>query len=120
LSWASQIPAPPPGFRLCRLDAIQDGDCLEVHYGAGDKALSLVVMRSAGRAWAYLNVCPHFSLPLNAQPNSFLIADERQVMCAYHCAIFKFEDGLCVEGPAVGMSLDAVAVRIEGGDVVVA
>lgn len=120
MSWASQKPAPAPGLRLCRLDAIQDGDCLEIQYGVGEDALSLVVMRSAGRAWAYLNVCPHFSLPLNAQPNSFLIAGERQVMCAYHCAIFKFEDGMCVEGPALGMSLDAVAVRIVDGDVVVA
>lgn len=77
-------------------------------------------MRGAGRVWAYVNVCPHFSLPLNSQPNTFLIVGERQVMCAYHCAVFNFADGLCIEGPAEGLSLDAVPVNLVDGDVLVA
>jgi nitrite reductase/ring-hydroxylating ferredoxin subunit len=98
---------------LCNLDAVPDGDCLEVVHG--DQ--SIVVMRSAERVWAYRNVCPHFSLPLNAQPNEFLVVGERRVMCAFHCAVFRFEDGLCIEGPAVGLSLDPVPVEIVGREV---
>jgi nitrite reductase/ring-hydroxylating ferredoxin subunit len=98
---------------LCSLDAVPDNDCLEVVRGDA----SFVVMRSAGRVWAYRNVCPHFSLPLNAQPNEFLVVGERRLMCAFHCAIFRFEDGLCIEGPAEGLSLDPVAVEIVAGEV---
>ena len=98
---------------LCSLDAVPDGDCLEVVHGER----SIVVMRSAGRVWAYRNVCPHFSLPLNAQPNEFLIIGERRVMCAFHCAVFRFDDGLCIEGPAEGLRLDPVPVEIVGSEV---
>ena len=111
--------AAPAGLHLCRLEAVGDGDCLEVRSDA-EPAPSIVVMRSAGRAWAYVNVSPHFSLPLNSEPGRFLIAGDRLVMCAYHCAVFRFDDGLCIEGPAEGLRLDAVAVKIEDGDVVVA
>ena len=120
MNWSAHKDAPPPGSRLCRLDDIRDGDCLEIRRGTGPDVLSLVVMRSAGHAWAYVNVCPHFSLPLNSQPNSFLVTGERRVMCAYHCALFRFEDGLCIEGPAEGLSLDAVPVAIVDGEVLVA
>jgi nitrite reductase/ring-hydroxylating ferredoxin subunit len=98
---------------LCRFDAVPDGDCLEVMHGGK----SIVLMRSADRVWAYLNVCPHFSLPLNAQSSEFLVIGARQVMCAYHCAVFRFEDGVCIEGPAVGLGLDAVPIEIVDGEV---
>lgn len=98
---------------LCSFDAVPDNDCLEVVRGDA----SFVVMRSAGQVWAYRNVCPHFHLPLNAQPNEFLVVGERRLMCAFHCAIFRFEDGLCIEGPAEGLSLDPVGVEIVAGEV---
>lgn len=99
---------------LCRLDAIPDGDCIEVHHGQQ----SLLVARSGESVWAYVNLCPHFSLPLNSQPNEFLVVGERQVMCAYHCAIFRLEDGRCVEGPAEGRGLDPVPIEVVAGCVV--
>jgi nitrite reductase/ring-hydroxylating ferredoxin subunit len=87
---------------------------MEVHR----EGRSLMVARSGEQAWAYVNVCPHFSLPLNSQPNEFLVVGERRVMCAYHCAIFRFEDGRCIEGPAEGLSLDSIAIEVVCGDVV--
>ena len=98
---------------LCRLDAVPDGDCLEVVHGGR----SIVLMRSAGHVWAYANVCPHFSLPLNAQPNEFLVIGARQVMCAYHCAVYRFEDGVCIDGPAVGLRLDALPIEVVDGEI---
>lgn len=99
---------------LCRLGEIPDGDCIEVH--VDDR--SLMVARSGEQVWAYVNVCPHFSLPLNSQPNEFLVVGERRVMCAYHCAIFRFDDGHCIEGPAEGLGLEPVAVDVVDGEVV--
>jgi nitrite reductase/ring-hydroxylating ferredoxin subunit len=105
---------------LCRLDAIPDNDCLEVAARPTDPTLRIVVMRSGFTAWAYRNSCPHFSLPLNAQNGRFLIVGSARLMCAYHCAVFRFEDGFCVEGPAVGMRLDNVPVTVVEGEVRVA
>jgi nitrite reductase/ring-hydroxylating ferredoxin subunit len=102
-----------PGTALCRLEDIPDGDCVELRAGPR----SLVVMRSGAQAWAYVNVCPHFSLPLNSQPGDFLVVGERRVMCAFHCAIFRFEDGVCIEGPAEGRALERVPVSVVDGEV---
>jgi nitrite reductase/ring-hydroxylating ferredoxin subunit len=34
-------------------------------------------------------------------------------MCAHHSALFRFEDGKCIDGPCKGASLDAVQVVID-------
>jgi nitrite reductase/ring-hydroxylating ferredoxin subunit len=39
------------------------------------------------------------------------------LMCAHHSAMFRFEDGLCIDGPCQGAALMAVAIRIEHGQV---
>jgi nitrite reductase/ring-hydroxylating ferredoxin subunit len=105
---------PQVGRALCRLEDVPDGDCWEVR----DSGRSIVIARSGDRAWAYVNVCPHFSLPLNSEPNVFLIDGERRIMCAFHCAIFRFEDGLCIEGPAEGLRLEPVHIDVVDGEVV--
>lgn len=109
-----------PGKLLCRLDSIEDGGCTEVpSIGTGD-GLRVIVVRKAQTAWAYVNRCPHFSLPLNAAPDRFLTFAPHRLMCAYHCAVFRFEDGVCIEGPAQGMRLDAIPVTVVDGDVIAA
>jgi nitrite reductase/ring-hydroxylating ferredoxin subunit len=35
------------------------------------------------------------------------------VMCAHHSALFRFEDGHCIEGPCAGASLDAIRVGVD-------
>jgi nitrite reductase/ring-hydroxylating ferredoxin subunit len=109
-----------PGRLLCRLDSIEDGGCTELRCGEAEEDLRVIVVRKAGMAWAYINRCPHFSLPLNAVPNRFLTFPPHRLMCAYHCAVFRFEDGVCIEGPAQGMRLDAIPVTVVGGDVIAA
>ncbi len=59
-----------------------------------------------------VNRCPHFSLPLDFEPGEFSTYDGRILMCAHHSAMFRFEDGVCVEGPCAGHRLDPVEVRI--------
>ncbi len=117
-SWREHPNAPAPGTALCEVDAIPDGSGLEVSYGEGFRKLRLIALRDGAAVWVYVNSCPHFSLPLNSKPQTFLISSRNQVMCAFHCAIFRFEDGVCVDGPAVGLGLEAVPVEIVGGNVI--
>ncbi|MEQ1579896.1 MAG: Rieske 2Fe-2S domain-containing protein [Steroidobacteraceae bacterium] len=118
-SWRDHPNAPAQGSVLCAVEDIPQGSGHEVMYGEGIKKLRVVAFRDGETVWAYVNSCPHFSLPLNAKPQTFLISEHNQVMCAFHCAIFRFEDGSCIDGPAVGMGLEAVPIRIENGQVVI-
>jgi nitrite reductase/ring-hydroxylating ferredoxin subunit len=39
------------------------------------------------------------------------------MMCAHHSALFRFEDGHCIEGPCEGARLTAVGIRVVDGEV---
>jgi len=120
MTWHTHRHAPAPGQRLCALENVPDGVCTELRYGAGEDAFTMLLYRSGLAVKAYVNCCPHFSLPLNSRPGEFLVLGGGRIMCAYHCAIFRLRDGYCVEGPAVGMSLDSVPIEIRDGHIFMA
>jgi nitrite reductase/ring-hydroxylating ferredoxin subunit len=105
---------------LCALDDVPDGGARCVgdspEAGPGDggcgDACGVIVLRRRDDAWAYRNVCPHFSIPLNFEPDTFWTYDAQWLMCAHHSAMFRFEDGRCIDGPCEGAALTAVPVRI--------
>ena len=120
MSWQSHRGAPSPGQRLCPLDSIPDGGCSELRESPQDGAFSLLLYRRGAQVKAYVNCCPHFSLPLNSRPNEFLLLAEERIMCAYHCAVFRLQDGHCIDGPAEGMALDEVPVEIRDDHIYIA
>ncbi|MEZ5668352.1 MAG: Rieske 2Fe-2S domain-containing protein [Alphaproteobacteria bacterium] len=117
--WHDRPHAPAPGTALCRLDDIADPGVKEVRFGTGRDAFSLIVVRSAGAVGAFLNICPHFQLPLNApaRPDRFLTADGSRLKCAHHLGLFDPVSGVCVDGPPLGDRLVAVPVVVDGGSV---
>jgi nitrite reductase/ring-hydroxylating ferredoxin subunit len=114
VSWREHRFAPAPGTVLCRLEEVPDGACKELRFGPGEDSFDLLLYRRGGEVRAYVNCCPHFSLPLNAQPGEFLLLRNSQIMCAYHCAVFRLEDGHCIAGPAEGLGLEPVPVQLDG------
>jgi nitrite reductase/ring-hydroxylating ferredoxin subunit len=106
---------PPLLKLLCALDDIPDGSAVEAAGAPG-----VVIVRRGDEAWAYRNVCPHFSIPLNYEPDTFWTYDSELLMCAHHSAMFRFEDGKCVDGPCQGAALTPVAICIESGKIFVA
>jgi nitrite reductase/ring-hydroxylating ferredoxin subunit len=114
MSWRGHRFAPAPGTLLCQIEAVPDGACKELRFGDGDDSFNLLLYRRGGDVRAYVNCCPHFSLPLNAQPGEFLLLPHSEIMCAYHCAVFRLEDGHCIAGPAEGMGLEPVPVQLDG------
>ncbi|HUL66744.1 MAG TPA: Rieske 2Fe-2S domain-containing protein [Burkholderiaceae bacterium] len=81
---------------------------------------NVILLRRGAEVWAYVNRCPHFSQPLDFEPGEFATYDGRILMCAHHSAMFRFEDGFCVDGPCAGHRLDPVEVRVAGAIVHVA
>jgi nitrite reductase/ring-hydroxylating ferredoxin subunit len=102
------------------VNRVDDGACKELRFGDGDGMLSLLLYRRSVEIHAYVNSCPHFSLPLNARPDSFLLMAGARIMCAWHCAVFGLEDGRCLEGPAQGMALESVPVTVRDGGIFLA
>jgi len=104
---------------LCAVDDIPPGAGRVFAFGEGKDARGVVVLReSAGDAvTAYVNLCPHFWIPLHVHATPTTFRDH--VLCATHYAAFRFSDGLCVEGPCEGSSLGAVPFEIRDGRVAV-
>lgn len=117
--WRRRPNAPGPGTRLCALEQIPDGSGREFKFGEGADQFRMVVFRTGPSAWGYVNVCPHFWLPLNILPDKFLISGPGRVMCSHHSATYRFEDGFCIDGPVKGGHLDPVPVEVVGNSVMI-
>jgi nitrite reductase/ring-hydroxylating ferredoxin subunit len=112
MGWREHRYAPASGTLLCRVDSVADGACKELRFGDGEGMLSLLLYRRGVEVHGYVNSCPHFSLPLNARPGKFLLLKGARLMCAWHCAVFRLDDGHCIEGPAEGLGLEPVPVTV--------
>ena len=102
---------------LCALETLPDGGCIELSCGAEEGAPTLLLYRSGPEVKAFINCCPHFSLPLNSRPGEFLLMSEGRIMCAHHCAVFRLQDGQCVDGPAGSTVLETVRVEVRDGQI---
>lgn len=107
------------GTRLCRLDDIAEGATRGFELGSGIDRLDLFVLRRDGRLLAYRNDCPHAGSPLDMPQDQFLTADGRHFLCHTHGALFRVEDGLCVSGPCLGRALTPIALRVDGGEILI-
>ena len=104
---------------LCRLSDIPDGGATAVELERGGIAASVLLLRDAGRVFAYWNECPHAGRRLDWAPGRFLI-ENGQVICAAHGACFTIASGRCTDGPARGDALQPVAVEVVDGAVLLA
>lgn len=104
---------------LCRLDEVPDGGALGVSMPSAEGAskAGLVIVRDGQRVYAYDNVCPHFSVRLDYRPGEFSTYRGEVLMCAHHSALFRFRDGVCIEGPCQGRQLTPVSVTLDGDKV---
>ena len=100
--WRALPYAPAAGTRLCAAGDVSEGQGREVVFGEGKDAFRIVLFRIGPRVLAYHNCCPHFSLPLNYEPDLFHLLDGGVLMCAHHTAMFRIEDG-ALRPPLIGL-----------------
>lgn len=110
-AWRRHPHAPPPGTELGPADAIPDGAGREFCFGPAHDAFSMFVVRRGAEVFGYLNVCPHFSLKLNYRRDQFTTRDG-EILCSMHFALFRMDDGVCIDGACPGRALDPVPVEI--------
>ncbi len=117
--WRRRPRAPAPGTVLGPLKEIPDRKGREYTFGRGKSAFSMFVVRRGDEVRGYLNICPHYSLPLNYREGEFVNEDGSRIRCSMHFAEFRFEDGFGVSGAAENCYLDPVPVHVEDGQVVI-
>lgn len=114
--WRTRPRAPALGTVLGPLEEIEEGYAREYVFGAGVSAFRMFIFRRQGEElYAYLNLCPHFSLPLNRADGDFLCPEKKWLRCNQHFALFRIEDGRCVTGAAEGEGLDPIKVEVLDG-----
>jgi nitrite reductase/ring-hydroxylating ferredoxin subunit len=118
-AWALRPFAPAPGTSLAPLAEIPDGGVKEFSFGVGLNIWRMFALRRGETLYGYLNLCPHYSLPLNHRENEFMSRDGTKIMCRQHLALFRVEDGACLDGACDGRSLDHVPLRVEDGQVLI-
>jgi len=111
--WTLRPQAPSIGTVLGPIGQWADGAAREFVFGAGLNAFRMLVVRKGSRVFGYVNLCPHYSLPLNVRADEFLSRDGTRIMCRRHLAIFAIEDGLCIDGACIGSALDRVPLQID-------
>jgi naringenin degradation protein FdeD len=112
--------APARGTVLCPLSELGDPAARGFRFGAGMSFFQLFLVRSSGRVFAYVNMCPHVGSPLDFPEHQFLTPDKMNIRCATHGAVFRIEDGVCIAGPCPGARLWAVPIEVVDGMVRIA
>ena len=107
-----------PGTVLCALDELADGQGLPFELGPEPDVLRIVVVRAGDLVRAYLNCCPHFRIPLDVGRG--VKTFRQHILCVNHYAVFRFEDGYCIDGPCKGSALTPIAVEVRDGRVALA
>ncbi len=77
---------------------------------------ALVLLGDDGEPRAYLNRCRHLPIPIDSGSRQFLTADGRRLLCGTHGAQFRRNDGVCTTGPCLSLSLDALTLSEEAGE----
>jgi nitrite reductase/ring-hydroxylating ferredoxin subunit len=113
--WRLRRGAPGDGAIIGALEALPEAHAREYVFGCGVSAFRMIVVRRSGAIHAYLNLCPHMSLPLNQEPGAFLSRDGQTLLCSRHFA--QFDDRAVSEGIPSGEIDDrAVSEGIPSGD----
>ncbi len=85
----------------------------------GSYRIDCFVVNHRGQFHAYINSCRHMVTPLDFVRYQFFTEDGRHLMCATHGALYEPDTGLCVDGPCKGLSLHALPVVVDRGEIVV-
>jgi nitrite reductase/ring-hydroxylating ferredoxin subunit len=102
-------------LELCRLADIPDGGARGFAVEGPDLAQRIVVARLGKRIFGYVNLCPHALSRLDSEIGQFFEYDDSShLFCDSHAALFRVEDGVCIEGPCEGQALTPAAIKLIG------
>lgn len=110
----------PAGVRLCRLEEIEEPGARNFVVEIDDAHFHGFVVRKGGAIHGYVDRCPHQGLPLARKLDDYLTDRKDFIVCSWHGALFRPEDGACMGGPCSGTHLTSWPVRVDDGWLVTA
>ena len=98
---------------LCNLVDLPDGSARGFDPW-GDGRDTIFAVRRNGQVHVYRNQCPHIDgAPLPWRKDAYLNREASRIVCAAHGAQFDIESGICLLGPCLGQSLQALPHRVD-------
>lgn len=107
------------GRVITRVDELAPGGVKKFWLICDNRRVNCFLVNYRGSFHAYINSCRHLVTPLDFVRYQFFTEDGRHLVCLTHGALYEPETGLCVEGPCQGLSLHALPVSVERGEVIV-
>jgi nitrite reductase/ring-hydroxylating ferredoxin subunit len=106
---------PKSDFEICSLDEIPDGTGKILQIPSDLEDISIIVLRSGNRCYAYVNHCPHFGMKLAESDSQLIFESNHWIKCNVHYAQFSWHNGLCLAGDCESESLQQVPIKIQNG-----
>lgn len=116
----ARVTATPAGVVLGPLDLIADGAARNFVLQLRAGRFHGFVVRRGDDVAGYVDRCPHMGVPLAQVLDGYLSPDGDRIVCSWHGAIFRIEDGECLGGPCPGTRLTPWPVEVRGGAIVTA
>jgi len=98
--------------RLAEIKDIEPDIWYEFNLQTDDALISLMLLLKDDKFTAFKNSCPHQGRRMNYSLGQFLITSEGNLVCPAHGAEFKPDDGLCINGPCLGQSLEFIHIQL--------
>jgi nitrite reductase/ring-hydroxylating ferredoxin subunit len=106
---------PAPGADVCACADVADGASRVVAFGN----FELIVVRTGADVFGYVNECKHMGVGLNLLDDHAVETNDHHMVCQYHYAAYRFNDGYCTAGPCEGASLTAIPLAVRGDRIVI-
>lgn len=103
--------------RICEADEVGEMEARGYVGRVDGMQRNIFAVRQSGELRVYLNKCPHAGALLDHIQGQFFTPDGTHLRCGMHGAIFRIEDGACIDGPCEGAFLTPLPYEIRDGGV---
>lgn len=108
----------PAGVKLGALEIVRDGGARNFVLEIRGQYFHGFVIRRGVIVHGFVDQCPHMNVPLSQKLDDYLTPSGDHIVCSWHGALFRIENGFCVGGPCQGQSLRAWPVANIDGSIV--
>jgi nitrite reductase/ring-hydroxylating ferredoxin subunit len=109
----ARVFATPAGVRLGPIEQIDDGKARAFVLQLRAGRFHGFVVRRGDQVRGYVDRCPHMGLPLAQVLDDYLTPSGDLIVCSWHSALFRVDDGACVGGPCSGQRLTEWPITVE-------
>ncbi len=103
--------------KLAKIKDVKQGVWYEFNLQTEDALISLMLIFQDDKYTAFKNFCPHQGRRMNYSVGQFLTTPQGNLVCPAHGAEFNPTDGLCINGPCLGQSLESIHIQLNDDSV---